>query len=167
MLGCLRWPRLFSRWRAAGQRKWRRGLIGGVLAIDAGCVLAWVLRAFFRVTDERPSGRRRLRGAGQLDVTLEIPGWVVVVAGHLGLKGAVLKAVRCRVPRRPRLNSCAAAPELSLSWVKTVSFHARWPHCCRTQLLGCSAADGSTPSSRPRARGSASWRNSISLDRVC
>jgi hypothetical protein len=31
-----RWPRLFSRWRAAGQRKWRPGLIGGVLAIGAG-----------------------------------------------------------------------------------------------------------------------------------
>ena len=33
---------------------------------------------------------------GQPVVTLEITGWVVVVAGHLGLKGAVLKAVRCR-----------------------------------------------------------------------
>jgi hypothetical protein len=38
-------------------------------------------------------------------VTLEIPVWIVVVAGHLGLKGAVLKAVRCRVPRRPGLKS--------------------------------------------------------------
>jgi hypothetical protein len=43
-----RWPRLFLRWRAAGQRKWRPGLIGDVLAIGAGaliCSISWELAA--------------------------------------------------------------------------------------------------------------------------
>jgi hypothetical protein len=39
---CLLWDAVaasFSRWRAAGQRKWQPGLIGGVLAIGAGALI--------------------------------------------------------------------------------------------------------------------------------
>lgn len=76
------------------------------LVVAAVCALAWV------VTRVLPCDGRAVRGAVDgfaapvsWTVTLEITGWVVVVAGHLGLKGAVLKAVRCRAPRRPGLNS--------------------------------------------------------------
>jgi hypothetical protein len=34
-----RWPRLFSHWRAAGQRRWKPGLIGGVLATGAEALI--------------------------------------------------------------------------------------------------------------------------------
>jgi hypothetical protein len=82
----------FDRWRL-GHRRW-------------SARWAWV------VTRVIPCDGRAVRGAVDgfaapvsWKVTLEITGWVVVVAGHLGLKGAVVKAVRCRVPRRPGLNS--------------------------------------------------------------
>jgi hypothetical protein len=58
-----RWPRLFSRWRAAGQRKLRPGLIGGVLAIRAGALI-W--QHFLRVGCGRLPAQWTLPlGAGQ------------------------------------------------------------------------------------------------------
>jgi hypothetical protein len=81
-----------DRWRH-GHRRWSARWHG------------W-LRAFFRVTGRAVRGAvDGFAAAVSWTVTLEITGWVVVVTGHLGLKGAVLKAVRCRVPPRPGLNS--------------------------------------------------------------
>jgi hypothetical protein len=77
-----------------------------VSVVAAVCALAWV------VTRVLPGDGRAVQGAVDgfaapvsWTVTLEITGRVVVVAGYLGLKGAVLKAVRCRAPLRPGLNS--------------------------------------------------------------
>jgi hypothetical protein len=95
------------------------------LVVAAACALAWVVTRVLPCEGASGSrGRRRLRRwrivaeFGRLEkrgrvavmpvswtVTLEITGWVSVVAGHLGLKRAVLKAVRCRAPPRPGLSS--------------------------------------------------------------